>query len=492
MVISIKNKFILLLLGTCFSFFSCTAFSLNLPDIGDPSDQLLSPEQDKELGQLFIQQIYKNANVITDPEVQDYISTLSNRLVSYSDENTRSYRFLVLKDPRINAFAGPGGVIGINSGVIIQSQSEGELAAVVAHEIAHVTQHHLARAFEDTNRYSLPFAVAMIGGILLGISNPDLGAAAVTTVAGANIQKRINFTRANEEEADRIGMQLLARSGFDPNGMPSFFERLHRSLKYQQNSIPEFLRTHPLTLSRISESKSRAATYPRKKYDNGEFYDLIRAKVYVENYDDASRAVKEYQAKLKAAEREELPTQALEYGLALALLRNGNFLEARRLIEDLLIEKPDNISYILASAAIEVAASNNEAALSLYQKAYKHYANYRPFILKYAKFLLDVGRSKEARRLLRDYRQQGNYMQDLQFYELLAQAETQSGYVVDGQIAQAEALYIKGDLEIAIDKLEQAEKQPKISYYQKERVGARLKEIADELGIKHEAKTSDN
>lgn len=170
----------------------------------------------------------------------------------------------MIVDPSINAFAAPGGIIGINSGVIVHSHTESELVAVLAHEIAHVTQRHLARSFEETNRYRLPVAAAMIGSILLGISNPDAGVAAITTVVGANIQKRINFTRANEEEADRIGMHLLVRSGFDPHGMPKFFERLQHNLKYQRNTAPEFLLTHPLTISRVSESRDRADGYPKR------------------------------------------------------------------------------------------------------------------------------------------------------------------------------------------------------------------------------------
>ena len=180
---------------------------------------------------MFLNQVRHFTSVNNDPEVESYIQSLGDKLVSYSDSNEQLFTFFVVNDPSINAFAGPGGMIGMNSGVILNSSNESELAAVMAHEITHVTQRHLARQFEEASKYSLLNTAALIGALLIGISNPDAGMAAMTGAAGLAAQNSANFTRANEQEADRIGMQVLAKAGYDPRGMPAFFEKLQpRSL----------------------------------------------------------------------------------------------------------------------------------------------------------------------------------------------------------------------------------------------------------------------
>jgi len=166
----------------------------------------------------------------------------------------------------INAFAGPGGYIGVNSGLILMTEAESELASVIAHEIGHVTQRHLFRAAEAAGRLSIPTMAATLAAILLGTQSPAMGQAAIMAIQAGSVQFQINFTRENEEEADRVGMQTLANSQFDPRSMPTFFERLQQSTRYYGQNIPEFLRTHPVTASRISDTRGRAETYPYKQY----------------------------------------------------------------------------------------------------------------------------------------------------------------------------------------------------------------------------------
>ncbi|MCG8378518.1 MAG: M48 family metalloprotease, partial [Proteobacteria bacterium] len=233
----------------------------DLPDFGDSAGSVISPEYERRLGQLFLKQVRHFSSIITDPEVESYIQSLGYNLVSHSDNTEQPFTFFVVNDPGINAFAGPGGVIGMNSGIILNSANESEVAAVMAHEIAHVTQRHLARLYEELNRYSVPTTAAIVGAILVGIANPQAGAAALAGIQGLSVQNQINFTRGNEEEADRIGIQTLVRAGYDPNGMPDFFLKLQQLSRFNP-SVPEFLRTHPLTTSRIADSKARAESYP--------------------------------------------------------------------------------------------------------------------------------------------------------------------------------------------------------------------------------------
>ena len=221
-----KQTGICLLLAFCLcAAAAAEVTTLDLPDMGDSTGGLLSPEFERRLGQAFLSQVRKQADIISDPEINTYIESIGYRLVSQSDNNEQQFTFFVINDSLINAFAAPGGIVGINSGVILNSDSESELAGVMAHEIAHVTQKHMARSVEMSKKMSIPTLAAMLGAILIATQNPDAGQAALMAVQGVSAQAQINFTRTNEQEADRIGIQLLARSGFDPRGMVGILQK---------------------------------------------------------------------------------------------------------------------------------------------------------------------------------------------------------------------------------------------------------------------------
>ncbi len=456
---------------------------LNLPDIGDPSGSIISPEYDRRLGNAFLREVRRTTPLIYDPEVEAYIESIGYQLAANSDGNTKQFTFFVINQSLINAFAGPGGVIGINSGVILNSQNESELAAVLAHEIAHVTQRHLARAFEKADQLSLPVAAALIGAILLGTQNPEAGAAALLATQGAAVQAQINFTRGNEEEADSLGMQLLARSGFDPKGMPGFFERLQQSSKFYEGNAPEFLRTHPLTSSRIAESQARAERYPDKSYTDTSTYLLIRAKLEVLAHKKPKHAVQQFLEAMKTANKGE-QLDAARYGYALALLKNKEYKAALSQIHALLKKDETNTAYLLASAQIESAAGNYTNSLNIYQEASKYFPDYRPLVLLHAKTLLDNTQSEKARNILLAYGR--NHGSDISFLNLLSQAEAQSGSEIESHIIKAEYYYLLGDTELAIQRLRLAEKQYTLDYYQKERITARLGQLEYERELERE------
>ena len=265
--------------------------NISLPDFGDSAGSVISPSYERRLGQMFLKQVRHFSRIIDDPEVESYIQALGYNLSSHSDNTEQPFTFFMIDNPVSNAFAGPGGMIGINSGVILNSESESEFAGVVAHEIAHVTQRHLARTFEEAKKFSLPTAAAMIGALIIATQDPAAGQAAITGIAGFNVQNQINFTRENEEEADRIGISLLAKSDYDPRGMPAFFERLQKISKFSQSNAPDFFRTHPLTTSRIADSRSRAESYPEKKFKNSHTYELIRYKLLVKTLKTPKEAI---------------------------------------------------------------------------------------------------------------------------------------------------------------------------------------------------------
>ncbi len=472
----------LLIPGLCLGGVS----SLDLPDIGDSSGSILAPEYERRLGQAFLNHIRKQADIIDDPEVESYIQSIGYRLVSHSDRNTQGFTFFVINDPLINAFAAPGGIVGINAGVILNADNESELAGVMAHEIAHVTQNHMARSAELSQRLSIPMMAAMLGAILIASQNAEAGQAALAAIQGGAVQAQINFTRANEEEADRVGMQLLTRSQFNPRGMTDFFAKLQRNSRYTAQA-PEFLRTHPLTTRRIADSQARAAAFPHDfKYYESRTFKFIQAKLIVMAYEDAQDAVAHYRQLLDARPFHD-DTLIYRYGYVLALTRAEQYAKARAQIRALLAREPENISFLLAAADIEVKSGNYQQAIAIYSEAEKLYPDYRPLVLNYARALQLANHPAQARDLLKDF---GRYhTPDLNYYEQLARVQYEAGDPVESGIANAEYYYLSGETRVAIERLKYVLKQsPRPDYYQEERIHARLAFLEQELEIEKDLK----
>lgn len=460
---------------------------LNLPDIGESTGTFLSPEMERRLGQAFLGQVRKQAKLITDPEVETYIQSIGYRLVSQSDNNTQGFTFFVIDDPLINAFAAPGGIVGINSGVILNSDTESELAGVMAHEIAHVTQRHMARSMEMQAQMSLPMMAAMLGAILIATQNPEAGQAAIMAVQGGAVQAQINFTRDNEAEADRIGMQLLARSQFNPQGMPVFFEKLQQNSRYGSQA-PEFLRTHPLTNNRVSDTRSRADAYPTDlSYQESSSYPFIKAKVIVLSFRNPVDAVKYFKDRV---ENEKFTNEytSLRYGYALALIEAGDYTLAAEHLQALLKDEPENPSFLIASANLEAKRNNYEQAYVYFNQAIKIYPDYRPVVLSFTRTLLQNRQPQRALKILNNYSKFSE--PDLTYYEYLTRAEAESGNTVNASIASAEYYYLSGETRLAIQQLQAllTQQSPAPDYFQQERIHDRLAFFEREFKIEKDMK----
>ena len=460
--------------------------TLDLPDIGDSTGGILSPEFERRLGQAFLSQVRKQADIVSDPEVNAYIESIGYRLVSQSDNNSQQFTFFVINDPLINAFAAPGGIVGINSGVIINAQSESELAGVVAHEIAHVTQKHMARSVEMSRKMSIPTLAAMLGAILVATQNPDAGQAALMAVQGASAQARINFTRANEQEADRIGIQLLARSGFDPRGMAGFFKRLQQNSRFYAQA-PEFLRTHPLTTRRIADAAARADAYASADgYRESQSFLLIRAKLTARAYQASQEAVESFARRV--ADSSGALRAAARYGYVIALTEDGQYALAREQARVLLAEEPENIAYLLAAADIEVRAGNYDGAFSIFSTAEQLYPDYTPLVLNYSDALLRGGQPHLAREKLREF---GKFRApDIAYFDYLTRAEAEAGDPVESGIANAEYYFLTGETQVAAEQLKHVLRQqdPAPDYYQGERIRARMAFFEQELQLERDLK----
>jgi predicted Zn-dependent protease len=444
-----------------------------LPDLGDASGQAISPQQDIALGKAFMRQVRQSGLILDDQEVNSYLEALGSKLAAHSENPGHSFTFFLVDDASINAFAGPGGYIGVNVGLFVTADSESELAGVMAHEIAHVTQRHLARRFDAANKMSLPTTAAMLAAILIGATtDSSAGAAALTAASAANMQYQINFTRANEYEADRVGIQTLADSGFDPYGMPQFFEKLQKNSKLYGTRPPEFLSTHPVTTNRIAEATSRADSYPRKPvYTNLDFL-LLRAKLRVRSYPDPKQVLADFQ---RYQGESGGSTPAEKYEFALLLAANGKFAQAESVMQKLQKADPDRIAYQLALADILRGNKQPDKALAVYKDALALYPDNMAIALPYATTLMDSGQEEDAYNLLSDIT--GNHQNNAKAYKLLAQAAGATGHKVQTHLAMSQYYFLNGFTNQAIEQLKIAEKQPELNDYMTARIQARVTQL---------------
>jgi len=449
---------------------------IRLPDIGDSSGRMITPTQERELGQAFFRSLHTQLKINQDPEIEQFIESLGGRLAAHADNPRQPFHFFVVLDPAINAFAGPGGYIGVNAGLVIETESESELASVVSHEIAHVTQRHLMRAFESASRMSLPTAAAMLAAILIGTQSPEAGQAALIAAQAGAMQQRIDFTRDNEQEADRVGMHILSRTDFDPRGMPAFFERLQRASRYYGEGPPEFLRTHPVTVSRIADSRGRAEKYPFRQYSDSLGYLLFKAKLRVMAAKRPIDAVNHFRATRNQGTADQ--KAASQYGFGLALLAASQLDQAQTVFQDLAGRRPEQPQFVNALAKSKLEAGRTREALALYSEAMDYFPGNRAIMLDYTKALLKTKHYKQARKLLRDYSR--SHPPTAEIYQLLAETTGNLGKKAEAHRYLAEYYYAIGQTEAAITQAEIGIKAAKGNFYLTAILEERLKRFTTE------------
>lgn len=472
-------KFILhlILLALSLCALSVQAQPIELPNMGESSGAVISPEMERRIGENMLRQIRRSVFFVDDPEVNAYIDSLGYKLVAQSDDRTHPFTFFMLHAPTINAFAAPGGYIGLHSGLVTSTESESELASVIAHEISHVTQKHLARSFETFSKFSLPTIAALLASIVIATQNPQAGTAALAATQATSAQAQLNFTRSNEQEADRIGIKLLAKAGFDPYAMPVFFERLQKESRYYSNLPPEFLRTHPVNVSRIADSRNRAEQYPYKQVTDSLAYHLVRAKLQVLESKNPQRMVKRLKSSLMSGQyRHE---DATRYGYALALMRTNAFKLAQEQTNILLKRNPDVVAYRLLQARIELAAGHAAKAIELYAKLLKKSPGNHPVIVYYAKALIQSGNAGKAVKLLQKHMR--HRAPDPSMFQLLAQAQNDAGFPSASHQSMAEHYYYNGQTMAAIGQLRIALKTKGTDFYTNAKIESRLKQLQFEL-----------
>lgn len=454
---------------------------VRLPDMGG-TGEVLPPDQERAFPRDFRLYMRQEGLLIEDPIITAYFEDMGYRLVMHSDYRDREFHFHVLRIPGINAFAAPAGVIALNAGLILAADTPDEVAGVVAHEISHVSQNHLQRGLEAQQSMSFPMMLATMGlvlaGSMAGGMDAETAQGVLATGVGLAQQSQINYTRQNEAEADRIGIQLMARAGYDPNGMAAFFQTLSRASRAMGAGPPEYLRTHPMTVSRIAEARDRAGRLNvRNPFDDDRFH-LVQSRLRVLMASQPDEAIEYYRGRLSEHKGVE---SANRYGLALALIGASRHAEAATEVTWLLEQDADHQLYRLLEADLLMARDRIDAGLDAYGQLYAAYGQSETVAVPYARALLRSGSPSNAELaaeiLATELRRRP---EDLNVSEMLAFAADRAGDPVRASEVVAENYYQRGGLPQAIEQLERILDQQSLDYYQRARITARLDQLRGE------------
>ncbi len=450
-----------------------------LPSIGGSGGGgLISDQQEAEIGRQVMVSIRRSAPRITDPLVYDYLSSIIYRLVPYASLQNTDLTLALIDDPAINAFAVPGGVVGVNGGLFLNANTEQQFASVLAHELAHLSQRHFARRLEQ-QKTSAPLTLAgMIAGIVLSaVTQSDIGIAAIAGTQALAVQNMLAYSRANEQEADRIGLDILASAGMDPRGMPEMFEIMMRQNRLQGNQVPEYLSTHPLTQSRVADTRNRAEQYPTGKVHESLEYHLMRSRLQVHYATSPEVAVDTFKGYLNKPGAEK--NIALRYGLAVAYLENNQEDKAADILEELLSASPGRITFQVTLAEVMIRQKRLKEARELMQDALARNPGNYPITLTLARAEIADGNGNAAAEHLRQLTRKLPAQEQL--WLALAEAEGMARNIVGVHRARAEYDALMGDLESAQRQLRQAQEKLPAGSPQRQIVTERLAEITRRL-----------
>ena len=446
---------------------------LNLPQMGEPADLVMSPRDEKRIGRGFMRQIRTHLDLVEDPEVNDYVQRLGKRLVGTQPGiNPNDFTFFVVNNPEINAFAIPGGFIGINSGLITAANNESQLASVVAHEAAHVLQRHIARAHASQGNQSVKTAAAILAAILISQASPEAGQAALLTGLAASRQSAINFTRSNEYDADRLGIQLLSDANYNPRGMVDFFEVLRRRIALNTTEQLEFLRTHPLTNNRISEARNNAERLqnPVGIQDSTDF-QFQQMKLLVLHSDNPSSMLRALQkGHISKSESARL------YGQILLHLNSGRANKATAAAEQLLAIQPHNNSAKLAAARVALETRDYDRAESLLTSVTDIHPDYYAATDTLVDTLIKQRKTKQAELAIRQYLRSTSQPVSA-VYRKYAQVLQQNNQLTAAHEAMADYYFSLDEARVAMGQLELALKSADEDSTASSRVNARLQEV---------------
>ncbi|MEO6154696.1 MAG: M48 family metalloprotease [Thermomonas sp.] len=506
---------------------AATAQESKLPDIGSSAGNVLSPAKQAEYGAMTLAQLRHEGYVLDDPLLGGWLDEVGQRLGGSSDKPQQHFTFFMLRDRQINAFATLGGYVAMNAGLVLAADREDEIAGVLSHEVAHVTQQHVLRGAERAQRDSIPIMLAMLGAIIAaqqsgGTSSGNATQAAVLGGMGLLQQRQIDYTRDNEAEADRIGIRAMARGGYDPEGMADFFEKLQSVVRVNQGDersrTPGYLQTHPITLTRISEARERAASLEkaaptatmrvasnpllpagmqiatsgaRARGDTGDF-GWARERLRALSANTPAQAILEYQQ----MQAHQPLDDSQRYGLAVAQQQAGHDVDAFKDIAALQAAHPDSLWLQISLAMVEARVGRVAETDRRFEALLARRPTHRALVLSYAQVLAERNTPAAGARAVAALRPLlGTGADDLLFQQAYARANEIAGDDVRAGEAYAEAAYLNGRPEQALVQLNNLKKRSTLDYYARSRIEARIAAITPTVlelrrqGIRDEAAT---
>ncbi len=450
-----------------------------LPEIGISGFSVLSLDKERQIGQAMMRQLRASQPLIQDPVLIEYINHLGNQLIKNAQDVNYAFKFFLINNNELNAFAFFGGHVGIHSGLLTTADNESELASVIAHEISHVTQRHLARRLESQSRSQTLSMTGMISGILLALVNPTVGMAALSASMAASQQASINYTRGNEKEADRVGIALLATSNFDPQGAPSFFGKMSEKYRYASKP-PAMLLTHPLPESRIADARQRAHNYPAKKLAPSLQFELAKARIQARYQGKPKDNISYFKQQL--IKKKYTLKAAAEYGLAISYFENKQYQPAKKLLESLKSQDQHNLFYIDVLTDVYLALKDHDQALTMLANLALYMPNNQVISLNYGNALLSAGNYEQAATVLQDFLlvNPNNFIA----YDILTTVYRKQDKKGLMHTAKAEVLALLGAYNKAVDELQTSytlvEEQPLLQKRIKARI-LQLQELENKL-----------
>ncbi len=437
---------------------------LALPEMGEPANQAMTPAEERRLGRQIMSEVRRKLPIMDDPLINHYVRDIGGRIASYAGAG-RAFEFFTINNGQINAFAMPGGYIGMYTGLLTETQSESEFASVIAHEIAHVTQRHIARQRLRAEGVNLRTTAMMLAGLVIATQNPEAGQAAIMGGAAAGVQSRLNFSREFEREADRVGLQALAEAGFRPEAMADFFERLQRANRYRGEPLP-FLSTHPLTKERITRARERAQSLPRRNRFESPAYPFVRARAIALTSNNPDQAIASFDKQIESQGR----TPARTYGRAVALIEAGRGEQAIEPLEQLIDSEGEYSVFYTTLAEAHLAEDRSTKALDVLDNGLSLYPG--DYALRYTriKALLAGGQTTQALRAADDAKR--DFPSDVQLLDLRARVAQAGGDRAKQAISTAEYYAALGNLRGALRQLDRILDSATVSTYQRSRAEA--------------------
>ena len=461
-----------------FIFLSFIVTANNLPELGDYSSSKISESDEIFIGRQILFQVNQSDSIIRDIEISDYLDSLGKRLINASTDPAKKIEFFIVSDPSINAFAMLGGVIGVHSGLFLASNTESELASVISHEIAHINQKHISRFLLQQERASYQSTFIMAVALLLARSNPQLASTAMAGASAGSVQGALDFTRENEKEADRVGIQTLNNAGFDVRGARDFFTTLKQANQFSGGAAPAFLQTHPITSNRINDIEDRLKDFPYKQRVDNQTFHYVKGKLkaLLDNKEDTKNILeKNIKNKIYINEGGE------RFALAYIYLIDNEFIKSYEQMQWLFDNEQSNpmLSQLYINYLIKI--NKVTEAKKIYEQNLNFFPSNRSFIYGLADLYLETQDSEKAIKLLKENEQK--FSQDPILYKLFAKGYANQGKKLLQYENLAEAAYYNFNLQEAIMRMDLAIKANDGDFYQKSRVESRLKQFQKEQQI---------